>query len=155
MADIQASCEIRPVQASDYAAWLTLWQGYQAFYEVSLSEDITRSTFQRFLEDAEPVFCAVAEQDQQLLGMVTLVLHRSTWSLTHYCYLEDLYVSPAIRGGGVGKQLIEWVQQFAIQHDCTKLYWHTHHSNQRAQRLYNHVARQSGFIEYQMDLVQT
>lgn len=154
MADIQASCVIRPVQASDYAAWLTLWQGYQVFYEVSLSEEITHTTFQRFLDSAEPVFCAVAEQGQQLLGMVTLVLHRSTWSLSTYCYLEDLYVSPGIRGGGVGKCLIEWVQQFARQQGSTKLYWHTHHNNQQAQRLYNHIARQSGFIEYQMDVTQ-
>jgi GNAT superfamily N-acetyltransferase len=152
MRDIQQPLLIRPVQAGDYEQWLVLWSGYQTFYEVSLSADITMTTFQRFLDSSEPVFCAVAEQNQQLIGMVTLVLHRSTWALTRYCYLEDLYVSPAIRGGGVGKCLIEWVQQFAKQHECIKLYWHTHQTNQQAQRLYNHVARQSGFIEYQMDL---
>lgn len=34
----------------------------------------------------------------QLLGLAHILLHRSTWSATHYCYLEDLYVHHEVRG---------------------------------------------------------
>lgn len=64
MRDMQQPLLIRPVKAGDYEQWLVLWSGYQTFYEVSLSVEITMTTFQRFLDSDEPVFCAVAEQNQ-------------------------------------------------------------------------------------------
>jgi GNAT superfamily N-acetyltransferase len=143
---------IRPLTAADHARWLPLWEGYQTFYQTQLSDAITATTFARFLDANEPVFAGVAEHEGTLLGMVTCVVHRSTWSLTHYAYLEDLFVSPAARGMGVGRSLIAWVQTQARERDCSKLYWHTHETNQQAQALYNRVAHQSGFIEYQMAL---
>lgn len=143
---------VREIQRRDYEPWRELWQAYQAFYEVQLDDEITRATFNRFLAPEEPVFSCVAVQGKQLMGFAHSVLHRSTWSVGDCCYLEDLYVAPAIRGAGTGKLLIEWVQAFAQQRQCARLYWHTHATNQRAQKLYNRVARNSGFIEYRMAL---
>lgn len=150
MSDSQHCVCIRGLQPGDQAQWLVLWAAYQDFYEVALSDEISHATFERFLDPAEPLFCAVALQDGQLIGLVNYVLHRSTWAVTDYCYLEDLYVAPTVRGTGAGKLLIEWVQDFARQQQCARLYWHTHHTNKRAQRLYNWVAQDSGFIEYRM-----
>ena len=143
---------IRPLTAADYANWLPLWEGYQVFYQVALAAEVTATTFARFLDANEPVFAGVAEQNDVLLGMVTCVIHRSTWSLTHYAYLEDLFVTPAARRLGIGQKLIAWVQTQARERQCSKLYWHTHQTNQQAQILYKRVAQQSGFIEYQMAL---
>ncbi len=148
----QTPVTVREIQPSDHEQWLPLWQAYQVFYEVALDDEITRAAFHRFLDPNEPVFSAVAVQGQQLVGFVHSVLHRSTWSVTDSCYLEDLYVAPAVRGTGAGQQLIEWVQAFARQRQCALLYWHTHETNQRAQKLYDRVARKSGFIEYRMAL---
>ncbi|MGO4152033.1 GNAT family N-acetyltransferase [Cupriavidus sp. YAF13] len=148
----QSSVIVREVQGSDYEQWQKLWLAYQNFYEVNLEEGTTRSTFNRCLDPDEPVFSSVAVKDKQIIGLVNLVLHRSTWSVADYCYLEDLYVAPTIRGAGTGKLLIEWVQNFAQQHQCARLYWHTHATNKRAQKLYNWVAQDSGFIEYRMTL---
>ena len=143
---------MRTLRATDFDAWLPLWQGYLTFYKATLAPEITERTFARFLDPAEPMWAAVAERDGQLLGLVHCVVHRSTWSLTHYAYLEDLFVTPAARGTGAGRALIEWVQQEARLQQCSKLYWHTQRDNAVAQQLYNRLARQSGFIEYQMDL---
>lgn len=152
MSDDKVSVTVRAIQESDYENWLPLWLAYQDFYETELSEDTTRTTFKRFLDPSEPVFSAVAVQDNRLIGFVNAVTHRSTWSVANSCYLEDLYVDPTIRGNGAGKRLIEWVQKFAQQSQCARLYWHTHETNKRAQKLYNWVAQNSGFIEYRMTL---
>ncbi|MDD2054801.1 GNAT family N-acetyltransferase [Pseudomonas putida] len=143
---------IRAIEPADYPQWLPLWQAYQTFYEVALSEEVGRTTFKRFLDTAEPVFAAVAVQDGQLVGFVHAVLHRSTWALNDFCYLEDLYVAPDIRGAGTGKALIEWVRDVAREQECARLYWHTHRTNERAQKLYNWIADNSGCIEYRMAL---
>ena len=143
---------VRRLNAADFSAWLPLWNGYLTFYAATLAPEITERTFARLLDPTEPMWAAVAQRGDQLLGLVNCVVHRSTWSLTHYAYLEDLFVAPDARGSGAGRALIEWVQQQARAQQCSKLYWHTQRDNLQAQQLYNRLARQSGFIEYQMDL---
>ncbi len=80
------------------------------------------------------------------------MFHRSTWAENNYCYLEDLYVSPEVRGRHIGKQLIEYVQKQATKHSCERLYWHTQESNQTAQKLYDWIAQKPGVIQYRMSL---
>lgn len=148
----QARALTRSIEENDYEPWRQLWLDYQVFYEVSLPAQVASTTFQRFLDPDEPVFSYVATQDGQLIGFVNAVVHRSTWSTSDFCYLEDLYVSPAVRSAGAGKLLIESVQALARQRRCARLYWHTHETNKRAQKLYDWVAQRSGFIEYRMPL---
>lgn len=141
---------IEPVIQQDYADWLPLWKNYQVFYRVDISEDVTRLTWSRFLNPIEPIFGAVAKCDGKVVGLVHYLFHRSTWADTDYCYLEDLFVSEEVRGKQIGKQLIEYVQQQARKRHSAHLYWHTHETNLRGQRLYDWVARKSGMIEYRM-----
>ncbi len=141
---------IEPAVDGDVANWLPLWQNYQRFYRVDIPETVTRLTWARFHNPIEPVFCAVARQDGKIVGLVHYLFHRSTWAETDYCYLEDLFVSEDVRGKHIGKQLIEYVQQQARKRHAAHLYWHTHETNLRGQRLYDWVAKKSGMIEYRM-----
>ncbi|TVT81646.1 GNAT family N-acetyltransferase [Acinetobacter colistiniresistens] len=143
---------ITPVQQAHYQQWLSYWHDYQAFYKVELTDVTTETTWQRFFNETEPVYCAVAKQGEQVLGFVHYVIHRSTWAEQNYCYLEDLYVSPDVRGKQIGKQLIEYVQLQAILQKCDRLYWHTQEINHTAQRLYDWIAEKPGIIEYRMAL---
>lgn len=136
----------------EYEEWLPLWQQYIIFYEANIPEHITKKTWQRFSDLNEPVFCAVAKLDGSIVGLVHFLFHRSTWSESYYCYLEDLFVSPDMRGQQVGKRLIEFVQQQASEYPASGLYWHTHQMNFRGQRLYDWVAKKSGMIEYRMSI---
>ncbi|HRW39765.1 MAG TPA: GNAT family N-acetyltransferase, partial [Aquihabitans sp.] len=80
------------------------------------------------------------------------VLHRSTWSPTSYCYLEDLFVAPAHRGAGAALALLEATAVAGASAGATKLYWQTHRTNDRARRLYDRVAHHDGFLVYERDL---
>ncbi|MEG1420630.1 MAG: GNAT family N-acetyltransferase [Citrobacter sp.] len=145
-----APITIEPASQQDYAGWLPLWLNYQIFYRTDISDKVTQLTWGRFHNPAEPVFCAVAKYDGKIVGLVHYLFHRSTWSETEYCYLEDLFVNEDARGKHIGKQLIEYVQKCANKRHASRLYWHTHETNLRGQRLYDWVARKSGMIEYQM-----
>lgn len=144
--------QVTPALCQDYQQWLPYWLAYQEFYKVNLSHEVTQTTWQRFFDGAEPVYCAVAKEGDKVLGFVHYVIHRSTWAETDYCYLEDLYVSPEARGQHVGKRLIEYVQKQARTQKCDRLYWHTQETNQTAQKLYNWIAEKPGIIEYRMPL---
>jgi GNAT superfamily N-acetyltransferase len=143
---------IRPVIASDRAQWDHLWRGYLNFYQQQLAPDITDTTWRRFLSPAEPLHAVVAETDRQLIGLAHYLIHRSTWATVGYCYLEDLFVDPDMRGHGVGAALIEAVAHAAEEAGAARLYWLTHETNAQAQTLYDKVASRSGFIQYRRAL---
>nr|WP_255483337.1 GNAT family N-acetyltransferase [Cedecea sp. P7760] len=102
------------------------------------------------LNEQEPVGGLGAFDEQgNMLGFTHFLYHRSTWSATQYCYLEDLFAAPQARGKGVGRALIEAVRQHAEANNSSRLYWHTHETNATAQTLYDKVAQKSGFIKYE------
>ena len=50
---------IRPLQSTDFPAWKTLWDGYNAFYgregATALPDEVTHSTWARFFDLHEPM----------------------------------------------------------------------------------------------------
>lgn len=147
---------VRDATRTDHDQWLPLWHGYNAFYgrvgPTALSADITAMTWARFFDGYEPMHCLVAAQGGRLIGLTHYLFHRSTRMLEPTCYLQDLFTSEAARGRGVGRALIEAVYARAKEAGATHVYWHTHETNAVARRLYDQVARCSGFVVYRRDL---
>ena len=147
---------IRPKTTTDYAEWLPLWVSYNAFYgrqgDTALDLNITETTWARFLNDHEPVHAFVAEQDDQLVGLVHFIFHRSTSRLNDVCYLQDLYVKKDLRGTGIGRQLITAVYDAALTAESSRVYWQTQDSNVAGRTLYDKVAKHLGFIVYSHEL---
>mgnify|MGYP006158096873 FL=1 len=140
--------QIRPISAADHAAWLPLWQGYQRFYKAKIAPEVSALTWQRFLDPAEPMFAALAWQDGVAVGLVHWIFHRSCWTVSDYCYLQDLYVAETVRGGGVGRALIEQVYAAAQAYGANRVHWLTQEDNAQARQLYDRIASRSGFIQY-------
>ncbi|CCD98387.1 GNAT family N-acetyltransferase [Bradyrhizobium sp. STM 3809] len=143
---------IRPIVREDYARWLPLWDGYNAFYgrsgPTALPAEITATTWARFFDAAEPVHALVAEGGGELIGLAHYLYHRATTAIAPLCYLNDLFTSASARGKGVGRALIEAVYAEARQAGAPRVYWQTHETNATAQALYDKVAERSGFIVY-------
>ena len=143
---------IRFVTRQDYAQWLPLWDGYNAFYgrsgPTALAPEITAMTWARFFDAYEPVHALVAERDGKLLGLTHYLFHRSTTMIEPNCYLQDLFTDPAARVRGVGRALINGVYDQATRAGCTRVYWQTHETNHTAMQIYDKVAERSGFVVY-------
>lgn len=142
------SVEIRLFSSQDKQAWLELWHAYQVFYQTSIAEDISDTNWERLLDDKEPMHGAFAWLNGEAVGLVHYIHHRSTWAKGDYCYLQDLYVKPDIRGKGLGRALIEHVYKAAETDGCSRVYWLTHETNADAMVLYDRIADKSGFIQY-------
>jgi GNAT superfamily N-acetyltransferase len=63
-----------------------------------------------------------------------------------------LFTATEARGHGVGRALIEAVADWAREQGCGRVYWHTQTSNATARRLYDQVALDKGFMQYQIPL---
>jgi GNAT superfamily N-acetyltransferase len=144
------SVSVRRLEARDKAAWLPLFRGYIAFYNAPVPDDVVELAWQRLMSGADGFhlgLVAVDETDTPV-GIAHILFHRSTWSPTWYCYLEDLYVDPRKRGQGAGRALIQAVYREADARQCTRTYWTTQEFNYRARALYDQVATKSVFVQY-------
>ncbi len=139
---------IRALREDERAAWEPLWAGYLTFYKATVPAATTDTTWQRFHDDAEPMYVLGAYVDGVLTGIVHFLYHRSCWTTGDYCYLQDLFVAEGARGHGIGRKLIEAVYEKARAAGASRVHWLTQFTNARAQILYDEVAERSGFMQY-------
>lgn len=140
---------IRRIEARDRPRWQELWEGYCKFYGVDLRGAVTEHTWKRIMDSSSPVHAIVAEEPKEgVIGIANYVIHEHTWSLTQALYLQDLFVDPKIRAGGVGQQLIDWLVAEMKANKWSRLYWATKENNYRARGLYDKYGPHSGFLRY-------
>lgn len=144
------SFTIRDLNRNDRPGWEHLWAGYLDFYQAKMEPVVIEVLWSRLHDPHEPMFALVAEDNEthKLIGLVHCVIHRGTWAIGNFCYLEDLFTALAARKRGVGRALIEAVYARADEMRCERVYWLTHESNETARRLYDQVAKNLGFIQY-------
>jgi len=140
---------IRKIEPRDEPRWRVLWDGYCRFYEREPDEAITRHLWARIMDPASPVQAIVAENKTDgVIGIANYLPHDNTSTLTPVCYLQDLYVEPGLRAGGVGRQLIDWLIAEMKRQGWSRLYWNTKENNYRARGLYDKYTPHSGFLRY-------
>lgn len=149
---LRPSVRVRDAEAQDAAAWRALWDGYVAFYRGDVPEAVTARTWANILDPASSVFCRVAEDGGEVVGIAVCLLHDATWAMTPACYLEDLFVAPAARGRGVGRALIEDLLALGRARGWSRLYWHTDRGNETARRLYDAWGPADDFVRYAVPL---
>jgi len=141
------SITVRDARPEDEADFLRLWAEYLAFYRKALDPEITALTWLRIIDRHSPIFARVVERDGQFAGFAVCVLHDATWHRRPVCYLEDLFVDQALRGG-LGKALIDDLLELAKAGGWPKLYWHTETGNDRARRLYDQYTDADDYVRY-------
>ena len=96
----------------------------------------------------------VARHNDQTVGMVNLLFTISTALGEKVALLEDMVVSPAGRGTGIGTKLLSKAISFARAQGCKRITLLTDQSNESAQRFY---AKQgvlvSGMVPMRLPLV--
>ena len=143
---------IRMAEAKDEQRWRELWAGYVKFYRSEVADDVTAHTWKRILDTASNIDALVAERDGIVIGICNYVFHDHTWSKQQICYLQDLFVDPAARGGGAAKMLILACEEKAKAKGAFRIYWQTQEYNAAARSLYDTIVPRSSFIVYRKGL---
>ena len=147
---VTTPCIIRAALPSDETVWRELWRGYCNFYRVQMPEEVTSRTWKRILDPDSQIMCLVAEVEGQVYGFANCVVHENTWETQAVCYLEDLFVTPAARGRGIARSLLEWLRNAMRAEGWARVYWMTRGDNARARRLYDQFTQADDFVRYVM-----
>jgi GNAT superfamily N-acetyltransferase len=115
---------IRPATPDDVPAILRLIREL-AEYERSLDQvtATARDLHATLFAPAPAVFAHVAVSGDQVVGFALWFLNFSTWLGRHGIYLEDLYVTPALRGQGLGKALLGELAATCVRRGYGRLEW--------------------------------
>jgi len=143
---------IRAIEEKDKDQWLKLWAGYLEFYKSTISLEQTELTWKRLINNELKMFGFVAESEEGVIGFTHCLFRPSTWTETDYCYLEDLFVNPNIRGKGVGRSLMDKVFELAKEKKSKRVYWTTQEFNKTARVLYDSITPVSEFVQYRLPI---
>jgi GNAT superfamily N-acetyltransferase len=151
---VPAELEIAPVTTAQFERLLPLIAAYQRFYEADdIDEERNRVFFRRFLAPSEEGMLLGARAGEEILGYACLYWHFSSTQAVETVLMNDLFVTEAARGGGVGRALIEASAAVARERGAAHLQWATAPSNVTAQRLYDSTgAARSEWVEYELGL---
>jgi len=149
---INQKVNVRPASPEDYDDWQVMWKRYCAFYEEDVPDSVHETTWERIHAAEEPIHSLIAENSNgKIIGFANYLVHASTWYIEPVCYLNDLFVFPDVRRGGVGRSLIEHLIVIVKDNGWGELYWHTKHDNHVARILYDRVATDCNFVRYGVD----
>jgi GNAT superfamily N-acetyltransferase len=142
---------VKPITEQDRGRWAELWRGYLDFYETQLPPEIYDHTWQRLIAPEGSIHAlgaCLGSATAPLVGIAHYLFHAHAWTTKEVCYLQDLFVDPTVRHGGIGRRLIEAVAAAARKRGCHRLYWTTKEDNATARSLYDRIAQFNGFIRY-------
>jgi len=144
---------IRPVEQKDRAQWNALYQGYAEFYEVTQTDAMRDTVWSWLFDEAHETEGLVAVDDKGvLIGITHFRPFARPLSATTGGFLDDLFVTPASRGSGAARLLIEAVAQIGKQRGWTVIRWITAEDNYRARSLYDKVADKTKWATYDLKL---
>lgn len=101
----------------------------------STSDDFLRHGF-----GERPAYLGlIARHDDHAVGMSLWFYNFSSWRGDLGAYLQDLYVSPALRGSGLGRRLLSATARMAMSDGATHLRLSVATANEGARAFYDHL----------------
>jgi GNAT superfamily N-acetyltransferase len=116
---------IQPVRPVDVPAVVAMVHELADYERAPESCHLTEADLHAALFGPTPaLFGHVAtDGDGRCVGMMLWFLNFSTWEGRHGIYLEDLYISPAARGAGIGAAMLATLAGICVERGYPRLQW--------------------------------
>ena len=121
-----AVTSVRPASAEDSALIHSFIRGLAEYERLLDQVEATPESIRAslFPDDGRQVaHCVIGEIDGEPAGFALYFYNFSTFVGRPGLYLEDLYVTPASRGHGLGKALLLHLARLAHERGCGRMEW--------------------------------
>jgi len=134
----------------------SLFDGYRGFYGQPSNLAQSRAFIAERMAGNESAIFLVENENGEALGFVQLYPTFSSIDAHRTWLLSDLFTTPAARGRGVGRLLMNTARDFAVETGAKGLVLETATDNFTAQGLYESLGwvRDTGYYTYNLDLRQ-
>lgn len=145
---------ITPATLDDLDDLSSLFDGYRQFYGQSTDLDRARAFLRERLEAADSAILIARSADGRAEGFVQLYPSFTSVGCGRIYILNDLFVTPEARGGGLGAALLAAAADLGRRRGAVRLTLSTGVENHRAQRLYEAEGwvRSDDFLTFNLTL---
>jgi GNAT superfamily N-acetyltransferase len=119
----ESGWKVRPAARKDSLAIWRLVEELAHFERLAENLEGSPELVEKWLFDSPVASALVAEWDGRVIGYAITFLTLATFKMRPGLWLEDLYVSEAFRGQGVGKALIQEVVALAKEKGYARVDW--------------------------------
>lgn len=150
------SLQARRAHAEHLDAVARLFDAYRGFYGQPSNLEQSRAFITERMAGNESAIFLVEDKSGEALGFVQLYPTFSSIDAHRTWLLSDLFTTPAARGRGVGRLLMNTARDFAVETGAKGMMLETATDNFTAQGLYESLGwvRDTGYYTYLLDLRQ-
>jgi GNAT superfamily N-acetyltransferase len=106
---------IRGAEVQDAREVLALAKSFATSFQVD--ETAFGTAFATILADST-VLCAVAEVDERVVGYILAFSHFTFYANGKVAWVEEVTVNPSFRRSGLGRELMNYVEEWAKERNC-------------------------------------
>lgn len=145
MADYRITTDV----ARHRADWNVLYAAYADYYEVEQSQEMRDRTWGWIIDGR--IHCLMALNDEgRPVGFAHVREFLRPLSSTVAGYLDDLFVDPGQRGGGVVNLLFDAAKALGRERNWSVIRWITRDDNYRARAVYDRLATRTNWVTYDL-----
>ena len=145
-----ASVTVARITPADRGEWLDLFLQWQRQLSGSLSAETHERTWQMLCDEGSGLFGLLARrEDGASVGFAIASLIPFAWAGGPILYLQDLFVTAAARGQGVGSIMLNAVYALADEKGTPHVFWLVHEEDSELDRFYTrHHAVRTRYVRY-------
>jgi GNAT superfamily N-acetyltransferase len=128
---------LRPATRADVPTILGLIRGIAEYERLAHEVEATEALLLEHGFGPQRIYEAIlAERNGRAVGFALYFYSFSTFKARPTLYLEDLFVVPAERRGGIGSRLLTRLAEIAVERECGRMEWSVLDWNTPARDLY-------------------
>jgi GNAT superfamily N-acetyltransferase len=132
-----ADVTLRLARPEDVPIILGFVQALAAFEQLSHEVVATEADFlEALFGEPARAEALVAEIGGEPVGFALWFYNFSTFRGRHGLFVEDVYIDPAHRGAGIGREIFRFLARHAISQGCARMDWDVLNWNEKAIRFY-------------------
>ena len=131
---------IRNIKPGEIENLIPLCSLHAAYEKAPFDAKGKADKLRRYLFEENPALhCLVALKDGKMIGYASFMKQFSTWDADFYMYMDCLYLLEEFRGFGIGRQLINRIEEESQRLGITQIQWQTPNFNTRAMKFYDRL----------------
>ncbi|HLO72342.1 MAG TPA: GNAT family N-acetyltransferase [Flavobacterium sp.] len=143
----------KAIEIKDIFIIIDMMKDFYAIDDYPIDVEISKTLFQEFIKHNNLGSAWLVHHNGDVAGYVILTYVFSFEYQGKIAFIDELYVKEIYRGKGVGKAILQYIQQQAQVNDLKLLYLEVENHNESAEKLYlsnNFVIHNRKLMKYKV-----